>query len=167
MKPLQAAQLFIETLNKNNKKITGKDVLDLIIEEKHYPIKRLRGNHKTSRIFKDQLTAEFIQEVSFKLDLLRTKTEALSYHDLFRQLSGNPTSIVILASAIANKFVKAHTLAEIYKKAIIDKNEINQGITSDEREEIDTAEEIDDSVLVSFDCSPCRKRVKKCEPDSE
>ena len=138
---MQAAQLFIETLHKNNKKITGKDVLDLIIEEKHYPIKRLRSNHKTSRIFKSQLTAEFIEEVSFKLDLLRTQTEALSYHDLFRQLSGNPTSIVILASAIANKFVKADTLAEIYKKAIIDKKEINQGITSDEREEIEENEE--------------------------
>ena len=38
------------------------------------------------------------------------KIQALSLHDLFKQLSGNPTSIVIFANAVANKFRPDQTL---------------------------------------------------------
>ena len=69
---MQAAELFLETLQRNNKRITGKDVFDLIRAQKYYPIRKLRSDHKTSRIFKDQVTADFESEITFKLDLLRT-----------------------------------------------------------------------------------------------
>ena len=67
------------------------------------------------------------------VELYRRQIEALSYHDLFKQLSGNPTSIVILASAIANKFIKQQTIADIYVTAVL-KDQAIESVEDDEEE---------------------------------
>jgi len=55
-------------------------------------------------------------------EMLRSRknrpVEALSYHDLFRQLSGNPTSIMILAACYSNPFYKFNRLAQLYRKVL-------------------------------------------------
>ena len=71
LKPMQAAELFIEILRQNKKIIKGKDVYDLILAEKHYPIRKLRSDYSTSRIFTSTVTPEFKEELVYKLDLLR------------------------------------------------------------------------------------------------
>ena len=53
---------------------------------------------------------------------------ALANHDLFKQLSGNPLSIRILAANNANSMLEKNDLKSIYKKV---KNEINE-LTNDE-----------------------------------
>ena len=42
--------------------------------------------------------------------------KALSMHDMFKQLSGNPMSIRILASFHANTLIKKNDLKTIYEK---------------------------------------------------
>ena len=50
LRPMQSAELFIEILRNNKKTIKGKDILDLIVAEKYYPIRKMRPN-PTARIF--------------------------------------------------------------------------------------------------------------------
>ena len=47
--------------------------------------------------------------------------EALSDHDMSKQLSGNPTSIVFLAACFANPF-KMNKLTDLYQKIVEEKN---------------------------------------------
>ena len=92
--------------------------MDLIYQEPRYPIRNLMPKHPTKKVLKgDQKEAR--KKLEPIVELYRRKIEALSYHDLFKQLSGNPTSIVILASAIANKFIKQQTIADIYVTAVL------------------------------------------------
>ena len=44
--------------------------------------------------------------------------EAMCYDALFKELSGNPTSVVILASVLANPTLKCNTLADLYVSTI-------------------------------------------------
>ena len=90
----------------------------MILADKHYPIRKLLENHPTKRIYPNQNTPEFRNMMLKMLKLYDRHIEALQYHDLFRQLSGNPTSIVILASALANPMLNCTTMADLYKSAI-------------------------------------------------
>ena len=47
----------------------------------------------------------------------------LQYHDLFRQLSGNPQSICMLAAFHKNHSVTNNDLSSIYAKIMKEKNE--------------------------------------------
>ena len=81
--------------------------------------------HKTNRILKGQVDDLRTRMVSDVLYNDRRIKEALEHHNLFRELCGNPTSIVILASALANPLVtKSPTLAQLYKTAITDRQEL-------------------------------------------
>ena len=51
LKPKQSAELFIEILRNNKKTVKGRDILDLIVAEKYYPIRKLREKNPTVRIF--------------------------------------------------------------------------------------------------------------------
>ena len=62
-----------------------------------------------------------------RIDIHSRKVEALKYHDLFKQLAGNPSSIVILAAYYSSKFhEKQMTLRELYKSVIKDGKESNE-----------------------------------------
>ena len=50
--------------------------------------------------------------------MLTRQHEALSYHDLFKQLSGNPSSIVFLAACYSSPLHKINSLTELYKKVL-------------------------------------------------
>ena len=54
---------------------------------------------------------------------------ALANHDLFKQLSGNPLSIRILAAFNANSMLENNDLVSIYNKV---KNEVNE-LAGDEK----------------------------------
>ena len=65
------------------------------------------------------VSEEFKKKFSEKLYYRKSiPVETLSYHDLFKQLSGNPTSIVILAKCYSNPFFKFNSLAQLYKKVL-------------------------------------------------
>ena len=57
-----------------------------------------------------------------RLKLERYQLQALSWHDLFKHLSGNPMSIVMLAACHSNPFFKTNSLAELYDKVRNGKN---------------------------------------------
>ena len=65
-----------------------------------------------------------------------TKVEALGYHSLFKELAGNPTSIVILASVLANDTIKnCNSLKELYESTI-----------NERRDHYKEGDEVDDDV---------------------
>ena len=121
----QSVDLFIDTLEKNGRHVSADEVFDLLLQDKHYPIKKLMPKHKTNRILKGQVEELRGSMVADVLYNDRRIKEALEHHNLFRELCGNPTSIVILASALANPMVtKSPTLAQLYKTAITDRQEL-------------------------------------------
>ena len=117
----------MDTLEKNNRLVTAEEVFDLILQDRKYDIRKLLPKHDTSRIFRDQielLRPKLVKEVLFNDRRIR---EALEHHKLFKELCGNPTSIVILASALANPLItRSPTLAELYKTAIMDGRDVSE-----------------------------------------
>ena len=91
------------------------DIVDLIIEDENYPIKKILPEYDE---IPKPTPDSFKQALLNKLDVLNRQYEALSYHDLFKQLSGNPSSIVILAACYSNPFRKLNSLTELYKKVL-------------------------------------------------
>ena len=53
LKNSSSAELFLETLSNSRKKWNNQDIYDMILADKHYPIRKLLENHKTKRIFPD------------------------------------------------------------------------------------------------------------------
>ena len=86
----------------------------MIIEDEDYPIEKLIPSIKKITKPVDQQTKESI------LNRLNSSShnmeKALAIHDMFRQLSGNPMSIRILASFHANVLIKNNDLKSIYLK---------------------------------------------------
>ena len=100
----------MEILEKNHYDLTPNDILDLIQKQQNYPIKKLFPKLEETRLELGIVTTQF--KAMFDKAMMRRerKIQALSLHDLFKQLSGNPTSIVIFANAVANKFRPDQTL---------------------------------------------------------
>ena len=60
-------------------------------------------------------------EIKIHLLNLSKRTDALASHDMFKQLSGNPTSITMIAAIHANPMIKQRLL-EMYKLIKSEKN---------------------------------------------
>ena len=118
---VQSVELFLETLEQLDFKDTkNTHVFDMICADKRYPIQKLLIKHPTKKLFPDQLADEnFKKKMLIMLRSHITLVEALCYHALFKELAGNPTSIVILASVLANDTIKnCNTLTELYESTI-------------------------------------------------
>ena len=78
-----SVELFLDTLRKNGRIIQPREVIDLIIEQKEYPIKKIYSKSRTQILFPADR-----KKVSEALKLIlqpqRRIKEALEYHDLFR-----------------------------------------------------------------------------------
>ena len=96
-----------------------KDIVNLILKDKAYPINKIIPSYKE---IPDPVTIEFRKKLTDTLLVRDRYIEALSYHDLFGQLHGNPQSIVILAAAFSNPFAKVNTLTSLYDQVLLDKN---------------------------------------------
>ena len=96
-----------------------KDIVDLIIKDKAYPISKIIPSYKE---MPDPATPEFTKKLTETLMVRDRYIEALSYHDLFGHLQGNPQSIVILAAAFSNPFSTVNTLTSLYDQVLLDKN---------------------------------------------
>ena len=59
----------------------------------------------------DPVTEEFKRKLKDTIMVGERYIEALSYHDLFTTMQGNPQAIVMLAAAFANRFNKLDNLA--------------------------------------------------------
>ena len=70
MKPKCAVELFLDTLEKSGFDWNNKNVYDMILADRFYPIRKLYDNHKTKKIFPDQMTPTFDGKM---LKLLSTK----------------------------------------------------------------------------------------------
>lgn len=67
------------------------------------------------------MTKELKSEIKIHLLNLSKRTDALASHDMFKQLSGNPTSITMVAAIHANPMIKQRLL-EMYKLIKSEKN---------------------------------------------
>ena len=116
-----AVELFLQEVRKQQGHVYVSDIADLVEEDPNYPIKKILTDIDT---FTDR-SKENIRSVLMKrIDLPSRQVEALQYHDLFKQLSGNPSSIVILAAYYCYPFhQKKMTLTELYKRVIKDGKE--------------------------------------------
>ena len=132
-------ELFLDTLEKNGRAVPPEEVFELLLQDKHYPIKKLIPKHATNRILRgqvEQLRTKMVKEVLFNDRRIK---EALEHHSLFRELCGNPTSIVILASALANPLItRSPTLAELYKAAITDGQDVFEDDKSQRSQDSDS-----------------------------
>ena len=89
--------------------------------DRQYPIKKLIPNHIGKHIDIGMVNDEFKKKMLKLLSTRKRQIEALTNHDLFKKLSGNPTSIVILASILVNPlFTKCLSIHQLYKSAIVE-----------------------------------------------
>ena len=85
--------------------------MELVLEQKDYPIRNIMPEYPFEAI-EQPVSDDFRKNFFEKLVYRKSRpVETLSYHDLFKQLSGNPTSIVILAKCYSNPFFKFNSLA--------------------------------------------------------
>ena len=124
-----SVELFMHEVQKAQALIYNNDIVDLIIEDENYPIKKILPEY--DRI-PDPVTEGFKQTLSKKLGVLSRQYEALSYHDLFKQLSGNPSSIVILAACYSNPFHNVNSLTELYKRVLTNITDTGNGEDRDD-----------------------------------
>ena len=106
-----SVELFFDKIQNSVHKLLPHDILELILQQDDYPIKHMIPNYPHDRIVQpvsDDFRRQFYEMLSGRKS---RPIEALSYHDLFRQLSGNPTSIMILAACYSNPFCKFNSLA--------------------------------------------------------
>ena len=113
----------METLEKNHYTLKSDDILDLIQKQQNYPIKKLFPKLEETLLELGMVTTQFKDMFTKAMQRRERKIQALSLHDLFKQLSGNPTSIVFFANAVANKFKPDQTLTQLYQTAILDGEE--------------------------------------------
>ena len=125
-----SAKNSVNLFTQHSGEIYADDIYQLILEDENYPIEKLMPNMKTlQRPVNDSVRDEIMQV----LDSTPYKMEkALSIHDMFKQLSGNPMSIKILASFHANTLIKKNDLKSIYEKvksekSFMDENHNNKG----------------------------------------
>ena len=100
--------------------IKTEEIVDLILECRYYPVHKIFPNLSTlpkeiDAVFK----ADFHKQIE---DLLKAKigteklVEIFSYHDLFRLLQGNPTSLSRAAYVYVDPFINSvQTLSDLYK----------------------------------------------------
>ena len=95
------------------------DVVDLILRHKEYPIHKILPSYKE---LPQQVTSEFRKLLTKRLEVRSRCIEALSYHDLFNHIQGNPQSVVMLAAAFSNPFTSVNALATLYDQVLLDKS---------------------------------------------
>ena len=111
-----AVELFLE----NTGYIENGDFIQFLQTDVNYPFKKLCPSLKDKENFSvSDLTPEIIKEIRIRLMSHKNLIEALAAHDMFRQLSGNPTSITMIAAIIKNPMIKKaekNTLIDMYNR---------------------------------------------------
>lgn len=109
----------------NSAQVTEDDVLEFIQADQNYPYERILPNFKASFALSKQPTVDQVGQLRAKLREPRHKSGvspvvfALSLHDMFQQICGNPFSIVLIAAIHQNPWIKkanGNGLIEIYNR---------------------------------------------------
>ena len=95
----------------SQKEVMLADLVDLVVKDKNFPIHKIIPSYAEVPV---PVTAEFYKQLTRRFELRSRCIEALSYHDLFNQLQGNPQSIVMLAAAYSNPFSTGNSLTSLY-----------------------------------------------------
>ena len=97
------------------------EVTELILGSSFYPVSKGIPNSKGIISIPAKITDEFRSEISKLIDSQLNSTldnsklvEILSYHDLFRLLQGNPTSLSRAANIYLNVFNEVTSLLDLY-----------------------------------------------------
>lgn len=117
----QAVQFFLDVIGDEKRmKITTDEIIELILNTPFYPFNK--AIPQKGKIISEQITDESreeqkkLLEANLTLGIDNAKVvEILSYHDLFRLLQGNPTSLTRCANVYLNPFNEMNSLLDLYK----------------------------------------------------
>ena len=113
---LKSAELFY----KNCGPLDNDEIIEFIFEDKNYPIEKFLpdSGHRISAISEMAIMKqkEQLRKLILNEDI---KISVLAAHDMFLQISGNPTSITMMAAIKANEMIKRdhnNALIDIYNR---------------------------------------------------
>lgn len=132
LRSLSSAELFF----KNCGDLDLDDVVDFILEDKMYPLTKIIPDtvHRLSTIQRCNIL-ELKQQLKWNLNSNDMIIKALSEHDMFRQIQGNPTSITLMAAINSNEMIKRedqNTLIDIYRRITSEKDIVVEQLGHDE-----------------------------------
>ena len=111
LNPVQSVNLF---LTKTKEELVRQQLLGLIEVQENYPYYKMLGAEYNQTLSK--LTPEQKNLLKIKLNQRDSMVHALSIHDMFVQICGNPFSIVLIAriySKQANELIE-NKLVDVY-----------------------------------------------------
>ena len=116
LNPQQSVNLF---LTKTKEELVRQQLLGLIEVQETYPYYKMLGAEHNKTPF--HLTDELRNQLKIKLNQRDSMVHALSLHDMFVQICGNPFSIVLIARIYSNKANETkleNKLIDVYKKML-------------------------------------------------
>ena len=121
LKAQEAVELFVD----NAGEIDAEDIYKLILEDDNYPLDKLENKPAFPAKIAKPVTPEMKKSILgyLKRDYKFCKN-ALTIHDLFHHLAGNPLSIKMLASFHKNSLMKGNDLATLYKRVKSESDQI-------------------------------------------
>ena len=107
--------------------IESDDICDFLFKDENYPFARfmpeLRNMDKATLL---GLAQEIRKEMRLKVNYnYKITVDALAHHDMFKQISGNPTSITMIAAMLQNPLIKKankNPLIDMYDRIKSHKN---------------------------------------------
>lgn len=114
LRQISAADLFLQSCGE----IKDEDLIEFLIADEKYPFSKLvkrYANESPIPVHSEQFKKDIISTIANRKKLI----EALAYHDMFRQLSGNPTSITMIAALLKNPLIERtdnNPLVDMYKR---------------------------------------------------
>ena len=117
MQPQASVELFLGRIGAEL--ITVEEVYELLVMDGNYPYHKLKINNKVAD--GSQISPEAKQEITRSLLSEDFKIKALAEHALFKQLSGNPLSINLIASCRSNPSTPGISLKAIFEMVLANK----------------------------------------------
>ena len=101
LRSISAVKLFLENCGQLN----DEEICEFLFEDENYPFKKFLPclKNKDENFKVTELTSEIKKDMMILL--VSRRVEALAAHDMFKQLSGNPTSISMLAAIHHNPMI--------------------------------------------------------------
>ena len=107
-----------------------------MIADKNYPFNKLLKGLNEKSPNPTEIDTKMRQEIRNMLYDPDRRLKALSMHDMFKQLSGNPTSICMIAAMLKNPLIKkneANPLVDLYMRIKSEKDIVISELVDDGR----------------------------------
>ena len=151
-------EIFLEkALSNEITQAKADELLELLMEDQHYPCQNLDLRWKSGRIFGGwgSATKEQLKELHNNLLNIEFVTNALADHDIISKIRGNPQSINFIASLYSNP-QHPQSFKELYRK--MQSDEINQMIKKE------NPGSNDESLIISCECAT--NEMEKFDPEA-